>query len=185
MKVLVFIANGTEDTELVTTLDLLKRAGIESKLVSLNTLEVTLSHGLVIKCDSTIRKLEITEALSYDSVFLPGGSKGVERMLKCDRLMDILKIFNFNNRVISAICAAPKVLYKAGILDYKKFTCYDGCEEGIKGAFYMEKAPVVKDSNIITGRSLNYSIDFSLELINVLLGEDAAFKVKKGILKED
>ena len=114
MNATIFIANGTEDTEFVCTRDLLIRAGIDVRVLSVNNPTVTLSHGLIVLADGLL-----SDYVSSDILILPGGKKGVNEFLNNDSLINILKKEYKNNKIICAICAAPVVLGKAGLLKNK------------------------------------------------------------------
>ena len=185
MRILTFIANGTEDSELVTTLDLLKRAGIDYYLVSLDEIEVTLSHGIRIKADSLLKDLSIKSMLNYDGIFLPGGSRGTNTFKNSEQLAQILIEYDLRAKPIMAICAAPTVLGKVGILEGKKYTCYDGCEEEIEGGRYMKNIGAIRDQNIITAKSVYYTINFALKIIEYLKGNESVELVEKQILRRE
>ena len=183
MKILAFYTNGSEDAEFVITVDLLRRARIECLTVSISDDDfIYTSHNLSTKPDAKLKDLTDEEIMSYDGLFLPGGKVGVSNLSQCDRLLKIIKEFHDNNKLVSAICAAPSVLSKAGIMSNHRFTCYDGWETLIDGT-YEKAMPYVVDKNVITGRSLNYSIDFTLAIIEYLTGSENREKVAKGILK--
>ncbi len=184
MRILAFFATGSEDAEFVITVDLLRRARIEVLTVSVDDSNpVSLSHNINVTPDRILSDLGDEEIDEFDGLFLPGGKIGVSNLKKSDRLMSIIKRFNENKKLLSAICAAPTVLAHAGIMKGHKFTCYEGWQDEIDGIY--EAVGAMKDENIVTGRSLNYSIDFSLLIIEYLLGSDAKEKVEKGILRRE
>ncbi|MBP5343033.1 DJ-1/PfpI family protein [bacterium] len=181
-KILAFYAEGSEDAEFVITVDLLRRAKIFVKTVSVSDRDkVTLSHNILTSPDTHISNLSSEEIDSYDGLFLPGGKAGVENLSKCEVLLKIIKDFHDSSKLVSAVCAAPSVLSKAGIMKNHKFTCYEGWQSQVEGEY--ERCGTVISSNVITGRSLNYSIDLSLEIIEYLLGAEKRKEVEKSILK--
>ena len=179
MKVVIFVSNGTEDSEYVTTRDLLRRANIEVTTLSIDEKIVKLSHGLNIISDGLIDEYDTS-----DAIILPGGKVGVNNFLSNDKLLNIIREHHSLGKLTCAICAAPVVLHKAGILKNNSFTCYDGFEEGISDGCYIKK-PTIRSSNVITGRSMNYTIEFALNIIDYLLGDEATKRVKEGILRVD
>jgi len=182
IKCLAIVANGSEDSELITCTDLIKRAGGEYKYCSLDEIEVTLSHGSKLVCDFLFDESSNYE--DYNLIFIPGGLKGVNRMYESNALLKLIKNFHDTNRFISAICAGPTVLALAQIMENHKFTCYDGFEEktNVKDN-YILKAPSVVSGNVITGRSVNYVIEFTLDIIETMLGKDKRLALEKQILR--
>lgn len=185
MKILAFMANGTEDSELIGTLSLIKRAKIDRYLISVED-DLTLkgSHSNTILCDALLKDLSMHELLNYDAIFIPGGKRGVDTMKKNKDLLKLISEYNKRGKPLFSICAGPTVLEKAGVMDGINFTCYDGFEEEIKEGIY-HKTGVVKDKNIITARSVAYVTPFGLEIIKYLVSEEESLRVKKTILIED
>ena len=179
MKAVILYANGFEDVEAIATRDVLVRAGIDVvDLLTENIYEdheVKSSHGLFL--DGFFKACNYMG--DFDALILPGGGLGVKNLLdsvETKRLLD--KAFK-ENKLVCAICAAPMVLGKYGYLKGKKYTCFAGCNEGINGEFTAEE--VVVDGNIITARSMLYSIPFGLMIIERLLGKSVSEKVYKQI----
>ena len=165
------------------TVDILRRGGVDVTLASVDKMDVLLSHKLLIKADTLFKKMSDKECLEYDCLFIPGGKAAFTTLHNIPRLLDLVKEFYTNKKLVCAICAAPSILGLAGILDNKNFTCYEGFQEYMKNGIYHPELGAVKDQNIITGRSMNYSIDFSLMVLEYLMGKDVALKVSKGILR--
>ena len=177
MKGLIVLADGFEDVEALAPRDLLVRAGVNMTTASINGgLSVMTSHGVKLFTDVL---LEDVRSEDYDFIILPGGGRGTQNLLRSDLLGSLLLEFNKQKKLISAICAAPMVLAKAGLLHNKRFTCFKGCEEGLDGVFTGEE--VVKDDNIITGRSMLYSVPFGLMIIETLLGKEIRAKIEQQI----
>lgn len=178
-KVYAFLANGSEEVECLAAVDVLRRAGIETKLVSINeNEEVTTSHGVRILCDAAIGALTETGALSEaDVLFLPGGMPGTRNLANCAALIEALKAQHRAGKRIAAICAAPSVLGGLGFLEGKQATCFPGFEEQLTGARYT-KAGVVTDGNITTARGLGYALDLGLELVGLLISRETAAEIK-------
>lgn len=185
MKILAFAADGSEDSELITTLSLFKRAGIETYLLSVSgELLIKGSHGNRIMCDALFSSLSLQALMDYDGLFFPGGKRGVELMRNNEQLLKLVRAYSERMKPVMAICAAPSILGVAGVLDGKQFTCYDGFETFVPNGIYMKGKDSVRDKNIITGRSAGYTINFALEAIKYLLGDEARTKVAKAILLE-
>ena len=173
MKGLFLLADGFEDVEALAPRDLLVRAGVEVHTASIsNELLVTTSHKIKLYADHLVSEIKEDD---YDFIVLPGGGRGTQNLLNSEAVLSLVKKFNDNHKLVCAICAAPMVLSKAGLLHNKKFTCYKGCEEGLDGLFTGEE--VVKDDNIITARSMLYSIPFGLAIIELLLGSTVKEKI--------
>lgn len=178
-KVYAMIANGTEEAECLNVVDLLKRGGVETVLVSVEEeIEVVSSHKIRICADTGIKHVDISDG---DMIFLPGGMPGSERLSECDVLIEALKQYEKEGKRIAAICAAPAVvLGRHGFLQGKEATCYPGFEGELKGAFYTSQG-VVTDGCITTARGLGFAIDLGLELLKILMGEKVSEDVKQKI----
>lgn len=174
MKCLLFLANGFEDHEALTTRDVLIRSGIEVTTVSItDDIKVTTSHGVTLFADKLLKDVD---ANAFDAIILPGGYNGVfEGLDNCDALEEIIKNYNNSNKLICAICAAPHIIGKYGLLKDKKYTCFPGCNDKFEGGEYQQKFGVVTDGNIITAKSMYYTIQFALEIVEYLLGKDKRY----------
>ena len=167
MKVLILFADGFEDVEAIATRDVLVRAGIEvyDAQIDINNEIVVSSHKMSLTGFKSLKNININE---FSALILPGGSKGVNNLLKSIEVDKLVNEFNKANKMICAICAAPMVLGKNGLLHNKPFTCYPGCEKGLDGIYVNEE--VIVSDNIVTARSMLYSIAFGLKIIELLLG---------------
>ena len=178
-KVYAFLADGLEEVECLAACDVLKRAGAEVEMVSVNDgREVVSSHRVRIICDSSMGEKEGFE--DGDVLFLPGGMPGTVNLMNCTELKKALKSQYEKGKRIAAICAAPSVLGMMGFLEGRKATCYPGFEDKLKGAVYT-KTGVVTDGNITTARGLGYALDLGLELVRLLYSEERAAEVKASI----
>ena len=178
-KVLIFMAEGHEEIEALTVVDLLRRADIEIDMVSITgDKKVTGSHGIVTYCDKLI---ENTDFESADMIVLPGGMPGTLNLEKCKPLMDQLHGYNTSKKGIAAICAAPTVLGRAGILKVRTATCYLGMEKDLLEADFSTD-PVCHDGHIITSRGMGTAIPFALEIIKTFKGAEVANSLAKGIV---
>jgi len=181
LRVLVPLAPGFEELEAVTITDLLVRAGAEVTTAGLDNNAVTASRGITIIPDTSIDDIK-NEV--YDLIVLPGGLPGADYLQNDDRVQSLLKNHASNNKHIAAICAAPKALNQAGLLDNKTATSFPGVLENTnnKTITISDKATVV-DGNIITSRGPGTAIDFTLELIELLIGKDKRDAVEKQLAR--
>ena len=168
MKLLMLFADGFEDVEAVATRDVLVRAGIEVVDARIKEDETVISsHKMYF---NHFKRLSELNSAEFSGIILPGGSRGVNNLLNSDEVIKTVKEFANSNKLVCAICAAPMVLDKAGILENKRFTCYPSCEVGLKGIYTGEEVVVL--DRMITARSMLYSIPFGLAIIEKLLGKE-------------
>ncbi|SMC65094.1 4-methyl-5(b-hydroxyethyl)-thiazole monophosphate biosynthesis [Oscillospiraceae bacterium] len=174
-KVTAFITDGTEEAECLIAVDLLRRAGIDTELVSCNgTREVLSSHQIRIVTDKTFEEASFEDS---DMLFIPGGMPGVTNLTAHEGLAKALKAQAAADKYIAAVCAGPSVLGGLGLLEGKKATCFPGWEDKLIGA-ECTGAGVTADGKILTGRGLGFSIDLALKMIEVLEGEEKALDIK-------
>ena len=175
--VIMFLANGFEESEAILPLDLLRRGGIDVKTVSINDEEyVTGSHGITVKADMAASDLG-TEA--YEMVILPGGP-GTENLDNCETVKNIVKKTYNEGGYLSAICAAPMVLGKLGLLEGKKAACYPGYEKYLMGADVGDGVRgyrAICDGRFITACGIGEAHTFAYLMIKELKGEEVAKKV--------
>lgn len=170
-KIYVFLADGCEEIEALTPVDLLRRAGHEVCTVSImGRKQICGSHKIEITADALLEEIDCG---SGDVFLLPGGMPGTKYLGDCGKLTALLLDKNQEGKRIAAICAAPSVLGKLGMLRGKKAVCYPGFEEQLAGAEVLE-VPAVTDGNITTARGVGAAMDFALELVKNLDGEKAA-----------
>ena len=177
--VYMLLGTGFEETEAVTPLDLLRRAGVEVKTVGLNGKVVYGSHGIGIEADIEISQLDLSD---LEMMILPGGLGGVASCRACQRAMDALKYAWDNEKFVAAICAGPTVLADLGITSGMQATCFPSCEGGMGDAIMVSGAAAVRDGRLITGTSAGCAISFGLELIKALKGENEAERIGKQIV---
>ena len=174
-KVYIFLADGFEDIEGLTVVDLMRRAGITITTVSIkNTKQITTAHGITMLTDTTFREADFSDA---DMLVLPGGQPGTTYLGGFEPLTDLVKSFYNNGGKIAAICAAPTIFAEIGLLHGKKATAYPACMDGLGDAVKSEEKVVI-DGNITTSRGLGTAIDFALSLISQLLGQEKAVSRK-------
>ena len=170
-KLMICMADGCEEVEALSVVDLVRRAKIEMDMVSVNGKDsIQSSHNVVICVD---KKAEEVDVNAYDGVVLPGGMPGTNHLKESAFVGETVKKFYEEGKLVAAICAAPTVLGHVGILQGKKATCYPGMEDGLTGAEKLTD-PVVVDQNIITSRGLGTAIPFGLEIVSYLTDEDTA-----------
>ena len=169
--VYMLLGTGFEETEAITPLDLLRRAGISVLTVGVNGKTVYGGHGIGIEADIPLDEMDLT---ALEMIILPGGLGGVASVRASQSAMDALQFAWENGKYVAAICAGPTVLADLGITDGKKATCYPGCESDMGNAVMQENAPCVTDGKLITGTSAGCAIPFGLALITALKGQDAA-----------
>ena len=167
-KVAVITAQGCEEGETLTIVDILRRAEIPCEMVGLGAQEFAGTHHIAMRCD-TVFGGTLDE---YDMVVLPGGYGGSDAMRDNEELVAALRVADERGAWICAICAAPEALGRAGLLEGKRFTCYPGVKDQIENPGTWVDAPVVQDGNIITGQGPAFAYAFAYALVDVL-GYDA------------
>lgn len=181
MLMYIYLAEGFEETEMIAPLDLCRRAGIDAKTVSVTgNICVTGSHGITIKADMLASDAEYTPDKA-DIVMLPGGLPGTNGLEASDAVQNAIHKAFDGGKLVCAICAAPSVLGKAGLLQGKKATCYPGFEKYLYGATPVSEK-VVRDGNVITGIGMGAAVQFGLEIVSAMCGEETAEKLKNGII---
>ena len=178
-KVCVFLANGFEEIEGLTVVDLLRRAEVEVTTVSI-TGDKTIhgAHGIDVQADILFEEMQYEE---QDMLVLPGGMPGTRYLGEHEGLKQLLAHFYQEQKYIAAICAAPSVLGQYGFLNGRRATSYPGFEDALVGAEYVEDRVAVSDF-VITSRGLGTAIDFSLALIEKLVGKEKEEQIGKAIM---
>ena len=178
MKVAIVLANGFEEIEAVSLIDILRRAEIDALAVGLEKKCVCGTHGIEMIADEILDDIKVSE---FDMIVLPGGLPGAENLAKSERLEQVLRDFDANNAKIGAICAAPWALATAGVLK-SSYTCYPGFENQIAHPGYTNAANVVKDQNIMTSKGPATAMEFALQIVRELKGEQVYSKLKSDLL---
>lgn len=174
-----FLATGFEETEAITTIDLLLRGGVDAKLVSVTGEKMVRgTHGINIEADALFEEIDFSDA---ELVILPGGMPGTNNLGDYAPLVELLKQRNGKGEKIAAICAAPMVFGRNGILQGKQATCYPGCEGELTGAI-LQKDTVVTDGNITTSQGPATATDFGITLLRILKGDAVADQVAADFL---
>ena len=178
-KLGVFMADGCEEIEALTVVDLARRAGIEVAMISITGEKLVKgAHGINFQTDIPAEYMDFD---MLDGIVLPGGMPGTLNLGANDYVQKIIAQFASEGKLVSAICAAPSVLGEAGLLKGKKATSYPGFEDKLIGAEICADAVVV-DGNIITSRGMGTAIDFALAIIEYLVDKETADKLSAGII---
>ena len=177
-RVLVPLAEGCEEMEAVIIIDTFRRARWDVVAVGLKPGVVTASRGVKLVPDATWDSID---ASTFDLIVLPGGGGGTENLMNDGRVLATLRDFCERGKIVAAICAAPQVLQKAGVIDGRKITCYPGVAAKITRATRVDDV-VVEDGNIITSQGPGTSFAFALAIIARVDGDGKAREVGSGML---
>ena len=181
-QALIFVAEGHEEVEMLTVVDMVRRAGITIDMVSItDSYEVTSSHNVTLKTNKLIDEVDFDEA---EMIILPGGIPGTPNLRACKTLTDKIIEFNEKGKLLAAVCAAPTIFAGLGILKGHKATCYPSMIDELVDTEYV-KQPVVVDDNIITSRGMGTCIEFAGAIIAKLKDEATAELVKERIVYND
>lgn len=182
-RFLVFLADGFEEIEALTLVDYFRRADIFVDTVSVgDDLFVCGSHNIIVKTDRLIDDIDLD---FYDGIYIPGGSVGAKNLRDDKRVIDIVKKFDEEKKIICAICAGPTVLDRAGIVSDRNLVCHPSVEKSLLnvGKIKSDKLIVV-DGNIFTSRGAGASVFLALKLIEMIKGIDVKNSVKSGIQED-
>ena len=180
--VLLAVADGSEEIELITLVDVLRRAEVDVTMVSvMSQRQITGAHNVQLRADALMADVMDQE---FDAIVLPGGMPGATHISECTALVSMLKEQQSRGELVAAICASPAVvLAKHGMLEGRRAVAYPGFEEGLTDAgAELVVENVVHDGNIITSRGPATAMEFALYLVQVLVGEAKAAEVKAGLL---
>lgn len=176
----MFCANGLEEVEALATLDILRRADLDVTTVGLNGKTAKGSHGITFFTDITLEEFEAGHK-KCDCAILPGGGAGTEALANSKTVCDLLKQVAADGGIIAAICAAPSVPGRLGLLEGRSAVCYPGFEKYLYGA-EVKSDKVVRDGNFITARGMGCSIPFGLEIVSAFCGNETAEKIGRSIM---
>ena len=176
--VYILLAPGFEEAEALVPADLLRRANIETALVTVTGKPVPGSHGITVTADIALEDVDLSKV---DMVVLPGGGLGYKNLGREPQVERLVKEAAEKGLWVAAICAAPTLLGRWGLLEGRKAICYPGLEEQLTGAQVQTAPGEIKDGKIITGRAAGSAFDFGAELIEALLDRAAADKVLEAI----
>ncbi|MCD7856356.1 MAG: DJ-1/PfpI family protein [Clostridiales bacterium] len=176
--VYILLADGFETAEALCPCDMLRRANVPVQLVGVNGPTACSGQKVAVQTDITLDEVSFDE---MELLMLPGGLVGVDNILASDAAMDLICKAAAAGKYVAAICAAPTILGKLGLLEGKRAVCYPGMEGGLTGAQPCVGESVVVDGNIVTGEAAGSSIAFGLKLVELLRGAAAEQKVHQGI----
>lgn len=182
-RVAVFLAEGMEEIEALTVVDLLYRAGIPCETVSITNSNVaTSSHDVSIVCDREIGDTRF-DFDDYDMIVLPGGMPGTTNLGECEDLTDQVRRFAADGRQVAAICAAPTILAKLGLLEGRRATCFPNLQDVlVENGATLVQDEVVVDGNITTSKGMGTAIPFGLVIVAHYLGQQTADDLARKIV---
>lgn len=180
-KAAVFFGTGYEEIEALTVVDLLRRAGVETIMVSvMGERNVEGSHGIKVEMDELLEEVDFSR---IDVIVLPGGMPGTKNLEACEALMEQVDAFAAQDKIVAAICAAPSILGHRGILHGRRACSYPSFESHLEGAAVLQQ-PAVTDGNLITGRGMGAAIPFGLAILEKLQGAEAARQMAETVVYE-
>lgn len=175
----VFFGTGYEEIEALTVVDILRRAGVETSMVSVTgERNVTGSHSISVAMDAVLSEVDFG---SLDVIVLPGGMPGTTNLEACEALMAQVDAFMEENKIVAAICAAPSILGHRGHLQGRRACSFPNFESHLEGAEVMEE-PAVIDGNVVTGRGMGAAVPFALAVLEKLQGKETAEKMAENIM---
>lgn len=179
-KCAIFLADGFETCEGLITIDMLRRAGVEIDMISMNDdLTVTTSQKVVLQAEVLYKDADPAD---YDVLILPGGKVGTANLEACESLKEALLRHFESGKLTCAICAAPSIFGHLGMLQGKKYTCFPDFDGEYGGEYQMELA--VNDGNLVTGRGMGATIEFAREILKQIVDEETLKKVQHGMQYE-
>lgn len=183
MKVAVIFAEGFEELEAISAVDVLRRGGVNAMMIGLDSKVIKGANGISVMADDVLENLKPSE---YEMVLLPGGMPGASNLASSKKLAEILQELKANGKKLAAICAAPMALQTAGVLG-ERFACYPGFEAMVRSdkSGYEPDSDVVVDGNVITGKGPGLSIKFALTVLSELRGADVAKEVAEAMLVKE
>ncbi len=178
-KVVIVLAEGFEEIEAVTPIDIWRRAGLEVIMTGLTSKAVKGAHGIMVEADTLLKDLKETP----DVIFLPGGLPGATNLADSSPLIELIKKMDREKKLVTAICASPALtLQKSGILEGKRATCYPGFEKNFSSTVLFTEDRVVVDGNVITSRGPGSAAEFALKVVEQLVSKEKAQKLKDVLL---
>ena len=175
----VFLAEGFEEIEALTVVDLCRRAKLETDMVSVTgSLSVTGSHGIAVTADKLLTDTDFSD---LDMIVLPGGMPGTTNLEACEPLMAQVRAFDGEKRRLAAICAAPGIFGRMGLLEGRNATGHPSVTDALAGADVSQK-DVVSDGHILTSRGMGTAIPFALKIVEIFTDKDKARSIGQGIV---
>ncbi len=180
MKGLLILSHHVEDGEALTTRALLKRAGLDVITITFeDTLDIKTAFGLQVQADAFAKDIDPSP---YNFLVIPGGGYVAKVVDKDVHIKEMAKLFNKQDKLVAAICAGPRFLGQAGLLNGVSFTAYPGSEKDMPKGIYLPSYKAIRDHNIITARSAGAVYEFANEIVKYLLGEEKAHALLNSIL---
>ena len=176
--VYVFLADGFEEIEALAPVDFFRRAGVEVKTVALSKMSAVGAHSIEVAADVNIDDIILNDDI--EAVILPGGMPGSQNLYECSKVHEAIDFANDNNKLVCAICAAPFILGRKGLLNRKEATCFPGFENELKGA-KVKNEGVVKSGNIITAQGAGVAWEFGERIARELVGNELSQKILLGL----
>ena len=180
--VYLFLAEGFEEIEALCPIDIMRRAGISVVTVGISKKEITGAHNITVLADICDTDLKFNE--KTDLIFLPGGMPGTKNLDASDTVHKAIDLATKQDIYIAAICAAPMILGKKGLLNGKSAVCYPSFEEYLVGATIPSNKRLVTDGKIITAMGMGVSHELGLEIVKILCGEEKAKALRKAIIAD-
>lgn len=178
-RICIFLAEGMEEIEALTVVDICRRAKIDIQTVSVTQERwVTGSHGIKVQTDTLLSEVDFE---TVDMIVLPGGMPGTLNLEACSPLMQKVEEFYANGKYIAAICAAPSIFGHRGMLDGRNACSYPSYEEQLAGAT-VSRNPVEVSEHVITSRGMGTAIDFALCIVSCISGQQCADEIKASII---
>ncbi|NDY42400.1 DJ-1/PfpI family protein [Dissulfurirhabdus thermomarina] len=177
-RVLLLLAQGFEELEAVTVIDILRRAGVEVVAAGLEPGPVTSARGVVLVPDAALDEVLDRD---FDLVVLPGGLEGTDRLAADPRVAELLRRRIHENRPVGAICAAPTVLERHGLAGGRRLTCHPVSRSGIRTGRLVDER-VVQDGTVITSQGPGTAMEFAMKLVEYLCGREKVEEVNRGVL---
>ncbi|MFN4217296.1 MAG: DJ-1 family glyoxalase III [Brevinematales bacterium] len=180
MKSALILGKNFEEIEAITLIDILRRAQIEVMIYGVGTKVVTGSHQIIVQADDLFEKVDDIDVESFDALLLPGGP-GVQELAKNDGLLELIRRFVKSGKWVYAVCAAPLLLDRAGVLQNKNFTCYPGTVSAITSGHHQNE-PVVVDGKIVTSQGVGTSLVASLKLVELWVSDEEARQLAERVV---
>ena len=178
-RVLVPLAEGFEEIEAVVIVDVLRRAGVDVRVAGLAPGPVRGSHGISLATDCA---LDDVRAEELDMLVLPGGMPGAANLQQDARILELVRALVSSGRTVAAICAAPLVLATAGVLEGRRATSYPSVRGRLAGAEVVDRPRVVRSGPVVTSQGVGTALEFALELVGELVGQDRARELAQAML---
>ncbi|ATZ21478.1 DJ-1 family glyoxalase III [Mesoplasma tabanidae] len=177
-KVAIILHKNFEESEAIVTIDILRRSNIEVDIYNIDNSDFQEgSHNIIVKTDFKMKNLKVNE---YDGIIIPGGP-GVNDLFDDQELLNLIKEFNKEQKMVSAICAAPQILGQAGIINDVKIVKFPSSNKYLEKAIIREESSLI-DGNIITGTSIGTVVPFALNIIEYLQGKEQKEKIKQQLV---